>query len=421
MRLALATAAVLLALAAPATAAPVWKLGSLDDGPYATPDGVAWAVGTDHHSEGEMDRTDRHTETLYVARPGGTPSAVSFGASIRTPTFSETTEDAFVAGDYAVKLTTTRGGVPGVTETSSQSAKVYDLADRRPVAHVCGFHAAGGSVLVYERCGVGAVVRDTATDAEFKAPVSAGVVAVAGRYLATRAADGRVRVFDWQAGTEVYSAALPAGVIALAPDGTVIANADLSACDVNHLVRASVADPAPRTLPLPACSGWLAISGDRLVVAARTSYVAAALDGSRPNAVAFPRYERGRAQVNGDGLAYAVATCDGGVALYRASLSEPEDEPAIDARCPGTVTRARLTARHLRVSVRCPDGCRGTLRVRSLAARKITVAGATKTYRLRVGPHTHRRLARASRVAVTLTTTALDDTRSAVTRTLRLR
>ncbi|HEX6388388.1 MAG TPA: hypothetical protein VFZ89_03050, partial [Solirubrobacteraceae bacterium] len=423
MRFALATAAALLALAAPAAAAPVWQPDSVASGLFATPDGVAWVKAEDRSESGEMDTTTEHRETLYVVRPGGRPSAVSFGAAIRTPTFSNTTEDAFVAGDFAVKLTSSRGGVPGVAESSTQSADVYDLVRRTPVTQVCGFHAAGASVLAYERCGAGVVVRDNATGAESKAPVSSGIVAVAGRFLAARGADKRVRVYDWTTGAERYSAELPAGVVALASDGTVVVNADFSACDVNHLVAASIADPAPRTLPLPACSGWLAISGSRLVFKTRNGYAVAALDGSGARSLVTPRDEVAEGHVNGDALAYAADGCDAKVALYRVSLTQPE---APVSTCAGTATRARLTARHVHVTLRCPEGCLARLQVRpigraALPDRAVRVRGGTRTFALRVGPVTRRRIARAGKVQVTLTTFALDSAMTTVTRTLRLR
>lgn len=424
MRFALATAAALLTLAAPATAAPVWQPESVASGLFATPDGVAWVKAEDRSESGEMDTTTEHRETLYVVRPGGEPSAVSFGASIRTPTFSNTREDAFVAGDFAVKTVSTRSGVPGVAETSSDGAYVYDLARGERLVQVCGFRAAGGSVLVSGHCGSSdTFVRDYATGLEAKAPVTTGIVAVAGHFLAARGADKRVHVYDWTTGAERYSAELPAGVVALASDGTVVVNADFSACDVNHLVAASIADPAPRTLPLPACSGWLAISGSRLVFKTRNGYAVAALDGSGARSLVTPRDEVAEGHVNGDALAYAADGCDAEVALYRVSLTQPEGPVS---KCAGTATRARLTARHVHVTLRCPEGCLARLQVRpigraALPDRAVGVRGGTRTFALRVGPVTRRRIARSGRVQVTLTTFALDSQMTTVTRTLRLR
>jgi hypothetical protein len=428
-----AAAAATLACAAPAGAAELWRTTRLDGGPFASGAGAGWTEGVSRHSEDEMDTTDRYDETLYLVTPGGTPLPFAFGARIRTPTFSDSATRVTVEGDVAIATTTTRSGVPGVAENSSSSTRVHDLARNRAVPDVCGVYAATGPVLVYLRCSGGAVVRDLATEQQATPPDLGRAVAVAGSQLAIRRADGSVHVFDWTTGVERYAVALPAGPIAVAVDGTVIANTAGLGCTGRPLVRASVADPVARPLALTACSDWLAVSGAQLVYRAAQGavarYAVAALDGSAPRdvaVVAAQQAERGTAHVDGDGLAYAVQACDRSIAIHRVSLTQAEREPAADVRCAGAVTRARLTARHVRVSVRCPTGCQGTLRVRppghaALAARKLTIAAGTRTFAVRAGRVTRRRLARAGRVQVTLTTAALDGSAATSARTLSLR
>jgi hypothetical protein len=307
---------------------------------------------------------------------------------------------------------------------------VLDLVRNKAVPDVCAVYAASGPVLVSLSCATNkAVVRDLATGVQAPAPALGPEVAVAGTQLAVRRADGIVHVYDWASGAERYSASVSASLMALASDGTVVASTG-TGCGGHGLVRITVDDPVARPLPVSSCANWLAISGTQLIYrdveGDAMHYRVAALDGSaqRDIAVITPqKSERGSGHVNGDGLAFASESCGGTIAVSRVSLAAPTSGPAGDVHCPGTVSRARLSARAVRVRVTCAAGCSARLQLRAaghgvFATRTLKISSGERVVAIRIGKLTHKRLARARRVQVQLRTTNLDDTTTTVTRTL---
>lgn len=221
---------------------------------------------------------------------------------------------------------------------------------------------AGGTLEVFD---LSLPAANVPTKVQLSPPIVA--FAVGGRYLALRQQDGRIAVYDRQAGAVAYSIG-PAGISgsSLAVD----AAGTLGACCTadGRAAWASVAQPSLHELSSRPAEPGLWMSDGRVVFVDRVS------DGSRwllaadqtgavhaLAALGAPRVSPAGALDARDGnAAYAVRRCDRTVTLYAVDTAGEGAGPAPSATCP-----VRLSARtpsldrrgRIVVGLRCPLGC----------------------------------------------------------------
>ncbi len=216
-------------------------------------------------------------------------------------------------------------------------------------------------------------------------PTGGALIRVAGGLVAYRTnplggeGPAAVAVYDIDSGHELYRVALPLydapfapytglPTFALQADGTLVI-ADDTTCEATV---STIAHPAPKPLGIEACEVDGLSAGRALIVTpagganhdrtlAWTS-LEAPLAHSIADVGAWGLLKPTATVMDETSVAYVLNGC-WMPSVYRTALSDPCSPPAPPNSCPVLVAPryASLTAKTLRVRIRCPLGCDGTL------------------------------------------------------------
>jgi hypothetical protein len=209
-----------------------------------------------------------------------------------------------------------------------------------------------------------------------------GAIDLAGDYVAIAYGGdphGALTVYNWRDGKVVYETSAPfyseedgAATLELQPDGKVAALLDSSGyyCKAAWL---SPAEPTAHVVGTTDCGASIRLRSDRLAwmrVAKRghRELVVTPLGAPGRTEARFPGTLGDSFAWDGGRLAYSVRRCDGrSDLLLRRQTGGPVFRDRAPIRCPLRVTRKRLRvtrgSEQLRVPMRCPRGCSGTMQI----------------------------------------------------------
>jgi hypothetical protein len=280
----------------------------------------------------------------------------------------------------------------------------YENATHTPVVSVWETTAAYTNT-----CGAGRLlVRDLAhpeRDPLLKRDIDDNAVDIAGDYVAFVHYEGSkagVAVYDWRSGTPLYTVVADlwadeysAGTFEVQPDGKLAAVL-VGRGDTCEAAWYSPAAPTAHVVGPTACGADIRLRSDRLAwmrVGKRSGeLVVTPLGGAGRSIARFPavpptiRGERYSDTTAGqsfawDGrrLAYAIARCDGRYdLLLRRSIAGPVRRDRAPLRCPLRVVSRTLGVKRggasVRLPLRCPRGCAGTLDIRRSSTRQETIS-----------------------------------------------
>jgi hypothetical protein len=268
--------------------------------------------------------------------------------------------------------------------------------------------ALDGEVLAYDSFGC-IVVEDFASGSQRIIPLEAtldpvynnilqrldprALLSLAGRLVAYRdnpfggESPASVVVFNIDTGRELYRVPLSpynpdedAPTFGLQSDGTlVIAQGNSCSATVS-----TVAHPAPLPLGIPACAVDAVRDGRALIVTPGPENHRTLAWTSVEAPLAHPIADLGMNRVleaaapvmDETNVVYALNGC-WAPSVYRVPLTEPGSPPAPPTICPVVVSpnHAALTAKTLRVRIRCPLGCEGRLTASVGSARELQRKG----------------------------------------------
>jgi hypothetical protein len=264
--------------------------------------------------------------------------------------------------------------------------------------------ALDGEVLAYDSFGC-VVVEDFASGLQRIIPLEAtldpvynrtlqgldprALLGVAGRLVAYRdnpfggEGPASVVVSDIDTGRELYRVPLSpynpyedAPTFGLQSDGTLVI-VDATSCSATV---STVAHPAPLPLGIPACAVDAVRDGRALIVTPGPGNHRTLAWTSLEAPLAHPiadlgvsgALEAATPVMDETNVAYALSGC-WAPSVYRAPLAEPGSPPAPPTSCPviASPDHATLTAKALRVRIRCPLGCEGSLTASVGSAREL--------------------------------------------------
>lgn len=190
-------------------------------------------------------------------------------------------------------------------------------------------------------------------------------------------------VYNIDTGNELYRVPLSlyntsedAPIFGLQSDGTLVI-ADAASCSATV---STIAHPSPLPLGIPACTVDAVHDGRALIVTPGPGNHRTLAWTSIEAPLAHPIADLGVDGVLGAAtpimdeanVVYALNDC-WAPSVYRAPLAEPGSPPTPPTSCPVIVTpdHATLTAKTLRVRIRCPLGCKGRLTASAGSAREL--------------------------------------------------
>ena len=336
-------------------------------------------------------QTDSSTYRVYLAAPGRRPVLATSGRLVNTQSDPEDFDEGHTfSAASGLQASPTRIALrhesysfaKGVEVGGATSLRAGPLSGRLATYSSCPESRAfslGGDALARFSCAASGATAGTLevfdlslppAHAATKIQLSPAIVAfaVGGRYLALRQQDGRIAVYDRQAGAVAYSIG-PAGISgsSLAVD----AAGTLGACCTadGRAVWASVAQPSLHELSSRPAEPALWVSEGRVVFVDRapngSRWLLAADQTGGVHALAAlgaPRVSPAGALDARDGhAAYAVRECDRTITLY--AVDTAGDGPGTAA--PASTCPLRLSARtpsldrrgRIVVGLRCSLGC----------------------------------------------------------------